>query len=167
LPLAPLRLRRAARPGPPADRDRGPRGAPLHGAGRPRDRPAEQAARLRATGGWARHGRGEPRARLRRRRAGVGDRQPDPRRPRALDDPDPDEQPEEDQRARRLWSNRGRASSDRDAAERREQALPRGEAPEARAPAAPPGPAVRCGGGLVSEVEETHLWPGDERTAAP
>ena len=49
----------------------------------PRDRPAEQAEGLRAPGAGPRHRRGEPRARLRRRCARLGDRQPDPRRPRA------------------------------------------------------------------------------------
>ena len=53
-----------------------------------------------------RHGGGEPRARLRRRRARVGDRQPDPRRPRPDDDPAADEQPEEGLRPRRRSGSR-------------------------------------------------------------
>ena len=56
-----------------------------------------KAYELQETG--PRHGRREPRARLRRRRARVGDRQPDPRRPRAHDDPPAHEQPEEGVRA--------------------------------------------------------------------
>ena len=51
LPLAALRLRRAARAGARADRRRGARRAPLHGAGRPRDRAAPEAQGLRAPGG--------------------------------------------------------------------------------------------------------------------
>ena len=129
-----------------------------------RNRPAEQAPRVRAAGDRPGHRRGEPRARLPGGCAGVGDREPDPRRPRTLDDPDPDEQPEEDQRARGLWSHRGRAGPDRDAAERREPALPGDQAREARAPAPPPGSEVRLGGGAVSEgLEDTQLWPGQER----
>ena len=83
------------------DRRRGARRAPLHGAGGPRHRAAEQAQGLRAPGAGPRHRRRQPRARLRRRRARVGDRQPDPRRPRADHDPPPDQQPEEGLRARR------------------------------------------------------------------
>ena len=63
LPLAALRLRRAARGGARDDRARG-RGRPaLPLAGGPRDRPAQQAARLPAPGGGARHRRREPQAR--------------------------------------------------------------------------------------------------------
>ena len=65
-----------------ADRRRGARRAPLHGAGGPRHRSAQQAAGLRAAGERARHRRGEPRARLPGRRARVRHRLPDPRRPR-------------------------------------------------------------------------------------
>src|SRR5262249_58063953 len=87
-------------------------------------------------------------------------RQPDPGRPRALDDPDPDQQPEEDQRARRLWSDRGRAGADRDPAPRREPALPRDKTQQARTSPAPPGPPLRDGAGGMSEgVEETRFWP--------
>src|SRR5206468_3226015 len=151
LPLASLRLRGAARPGAAPDRPRGPRRAPLHGSGGPRDRPPEQAARLRAAGVRARHRRGEPRARLPGGRAGLGDREPDPRRPRSLDDSDPDEQPEEAERPRGVRPDRGRAGADRDGAERREPALPCGQAREARPPAPPPGPALRLGAEGVSD----------------
>ena len=71
----------------------------------------------------ARHGRGEPRARLPGRRARVGDREPDPRRPRPDDDPDPHEQPREAHRARRLRPHRRRAGADRGRAPARERAL--------------------------------------------
>ena len=51
------------------------RGRPaLHGAGGPRDRPAEQAEGLRAAGERPRHRRGQPRARAADRRARVRDR---------------------------------------------------------------------------------------------
>ena len=59
LPLAALRLRRAARIGAVDDRARGQRRAALPLPGGPRDRPAEQAARLPAAGGRPRHGRGQ------------------------------------------------------------------------------------------------------------
>ncbi len=85
---------------------RGARRAPLHGAGRPRDRPALEAQGVRAPGGRARHGRGEPRARLPGRRARVRDRLADPRRPRADDDPHPHEQPAQDHRASRASGSR-------------------------------------------------------------
>ena len=86
-------------------------------AGRPRDRAAEQAARLRAAGAGPRHRGGERRARLSGRCARVRDRQPDPRRPRALDDPHPHEQPQKADRSRRLRPHRRRTGADRDAAE--------------------------------------------------
>ena len=81
VPLAALRLRRAARIGAVDDRARRPGGAAVPLPGGPRDRPAEQAARLPPAGGRPRHRRsqrapgaaGRP-ARLRHRRA-------DPRRP--------------------------------------------------------------------------------------
>ncbi len=100
----------------------------LHGAGRPRHRPAEQAARLRAAGARPRHGRGEHRARLPGRRARLRNRQSDPRRPRADDDPHPHEQPEEADRNRRVRADGGRAGADRGRAERREPPLSRREA---------------------------------------
>ena len=53
LPLAALRLRRAARVGAGHDRARGSRRAALPGPGGPRHRPAQQAARLQAPGGRA------------------------------------------------------------------------------------------------------------------
>ena len=86
-------------------------------------------------------------ARLQGGRARVGDRQPDPRRPRTDDHPDPDEQPEEAHRHRRLRPDRRRAGPDRGGAERPQPRLPRDEADEARAHArrapASPGRAVR------------------------
>ena len=64
LPLAALRLRRAARIGALDDRARGQGRAAVPLPGGTRDRPAEQAARLPPAGGRPRHGRGEraPRA---------------------------------------------------------------------------------------------------------
>ena len=61
------------------------------------------------------------------RRAGVGDRQPDPRRARPDHDPAPDEQPEEGLGLEAYGLTRDRAGADRDRAERREPALPAGE----------------------------------------
>ena len=63
------------------------------------------------------------------RRARVRHRLPDPRRPRPDDDPHPHEQPEEDQRDRRASGSTVVAQVPIEvAAERREPALPRGEA---------------------------------------
>ena len=70
----------------------------------------------------SRHGRGQPGAGLRRRRARVGDRQPDPRRPRALDHSPADEQSAQAEHCR-LWTDDRRAGADRDPAQRRERAL--------------------------------------------
>src|SRR5919201_177735 len=161
LPLTALRLRRAARAGAPPDRRRGPRRPPVHGAGGARHRTPEQAARVRASGERPGHRGGEPGARLPRGRAGVGNRQPDPRRPRVVDDPDSHEQPEEDQRARGLRPDGHRAGADRGAAERREPPLPRDEAREARAPAPPPGSALRPGAARVSERVEG-IWDEEQ-----
>ena len=59
-------------------------------------------------------------------------------------DPHPHQQPEEDPRARGLRADGHRAGADRGAAERREPALPRDEARQARPPAPPPGAALRA-----------------------
>ena len=83
LPLAALRLRRAARVGAGDDRARGPGRAALPRPGGPRHRPAEQAARLQAAGGGAGHRRGQPPARAAGRPARLRHRRADPRRPRA------------------------------------------------------------------------------------
>ncbi len=80
----------------------GPRRPALPLPGGPRDRPAQQAARLQAPGGGPRHRRRQPRARAAGRPARLRDRRPDPRRPRAAQHPHPDQQPEEDHRARGL-----------------------------------------------------------------
>ena len=123
---------------------------------------------VRAPGGGARHRRGEPRARLPRRRARLRDRQPDPRRPRADDDPPAHEQPEEDRRDRGLRADRGRPGADRGAAERREPALSRGEARQARPPAPPPGPAIRARGERMSdEFDERRVGGAEAVEAAP
>ena len=66
LPLAALRLRRAARVGARDDRGGGPRRAALPRPGGARDRAAQQAARLQPAGPGLRHGRREPRARAAR-----------------------------------------------------------------------------------------------------
>ena len=102
LPLAALRLRRAARVGAGDDRARGRGRAALPGPGGARDRAAEQAARLQPAGPGAGHGRREPRARAAGRPARLRHRRADPRRPRADVDPHPHQQPEEDPRARGL-----------------------------------------------------------------
>src|SRR5262249_49388748 len=163
VPLPSLRLWRAARAGPRADRQRRSRRPPLHGPGGPRDRPAQQAEGLRAARERARHRRGEPRAWLSGRCARLGDRQPDPGRPWTDDDPDPDEQSQEDQRPRGLRPHRRRAGADRGTAERREPPLPRSKARQARAQAAPPGsPLRRAGARRVNEES----WPGEDRISA-
>ena len=101
LPLAALRLRRAARVGAGDDRARGPRRPPLPGPGGARHRAAQQAARLQAPGGGPRHRRRQPRARPARRPARLRHRRADPGRPRAELDPDPHQQPQEDPRPAR------------------------------------------------------------------
>src|SRR5436309_1456316 len=160
LPLAPLRLWRAARAGAAAARARGSRRSALHGPGGPRNRAAQQAEGVRASGERARHRRGKPRARLPGGREGLGHRQPDPRRPRADHDPDPHEQSEEDQRARGLRPHSRRAGADRGAAQRREPPPPRREAGQACAQAAPPvSPLRRAGARRVTEER----WPGEDR----
>ena len=95
-----------------------PRGAASSSTWRRRgaDRPPQQAQGIRAAGARPRHRRREPRARFRRRRAGVGDRQPDPRRPRDHDDAPPHEQPEEGLGRRGVRAEGDRAGADRDAA---------------------------------------------------
>ena len=80
LPLAALRLRRAARDRAAPHRRRGARRAALPRAGGPRHRAAGQAGGLRAAGAGARHGRREPRARPAGGRARVRHRRADPRR---------------------------------------------------------------------------------------
>ena len=85
LPLAALRLRRAARVGARDDRGRGPRRAALPRPGGPRDRPAQQAAGLQPPGPGLRHGRRQPRARPAGRPARLRHRRADPRRPRPVD----------------------------------------------------------------------------------
>ena len=89
-----------------------------------------------------RHGRGEPRARLPRRRTRLGDRQPDPGRPRPLDHPHPDEQSQEDRRPRGVRADRGRAGADRGSAQLRKPALSGDEEIEARPSPPPPGPPI-------------------------
>ena len=83
LPLAALRLRRAARGGAGNDRAGGQGRPPLPLPGGPRHRPAQQAARLQAPGGGPRHRRRQPQARAAGRPARLRDRRPDPGRPRA------------------------------------------------------------------------------------
>src|SRR5207248_7469793 len=150
------------RAGPGAAWTRGARRPALHGSGGPRHRPAQQAEGLRAAGERSRHRRGEPRARLPAGRAGLGNRQPDPRRPRPDHDPDPHQQSEEDQRARGLRPDGRGAGSDRGAAQRGEPPLPRGQAEQARPQAAPPGSALRRAGAARVTDER---WPGEDRLA--
>src|SRR4051812_30376317 len=157
LPFAPGRLRRATRPRAAAHRGRGARRPPLHGAGGARHRPAQQAQGVRAAGGGPRHRRGEPRARLPGGRAGVGDRQPDPRRPGADDHPHPHQQPAQARRHRGLRSDRRRTGAARGSAARRERALPADEAGQARPPPASPGHAARAGRRVTQETSQG--WP--------
>src|SRR6266480_442477 len=151
VPVAPLRLRRAARAGAHPDRGRGGGSPPLHVAGRPRDRAPEQASRLRSPGAGSRHRRGERRAGFPRGLARVRVRVPDSLRPRADDHPTPHEQSAQDGGNRVLRVEGRRAGADRSAAQRREQRLSRREAREARAharaQAAPSGRPARAGGG--------------------
>ena len=83
LPLAALRLRRAARGRDGAHRAGGPRRAPLPRAGGTRHRPPQQAARLQAPGERPGHRRREHRARPARRPARLRHRRADPGGPRA------------------------------------------------------------------------------------
>src|SRR5438067_26902 len=159
LPLAPLRLRRAARAGARPDRGRGARRAAVHGAGGSRNRPPEQATRLRAPGAGAGHGRGQPRAGLPGRLARVRDRLSDPGRPRPLDRPAAHEQSSEDGERDRLRPQGRRAGGDRGAAQHRECALPAGKAREARSPPPSPGPEVRAGRRMNEHTDEPRDWP--------
>ena len=109
------------------DRGGGTRRHPVHGQ---EGRGIGLLNKLRAyelAGERPRHGRGQSRARLPGRRAGVGDRQPDPRRPRADHDPHPHEQPAQADGPRRLRPHGRRAGAARGGADRRERALPRRE----------------------------------------
>ena len=143
LPLAALRLRRAARIGAVDDRARGPGRAAVPLPGGPRDRPAEQAARLPPAGGRPRHRRGQRAPRPAGRPARLRHRRPDPRRPRAQLDPDPHQQPEEDQRPGGLRAVGQRPDPDRARAQRAQRGVPahQGRADGPHAP--PPGPEPR------------------------
>ena len=113
LPLAALRLRRAARVRAGDDRARGLRRPALPRPGGPRDRPAEQAARLQPAGPGPGHRRRQPGARPAGRPARLRHRRADPRRPRAVEHPHPHQQPEEDPRAGGLRAQRRGAGADR------------------------------------------------------
>ncbi len=143
LPLAALRLRRAARIGAGDDRARGPGSAALPLPGGSRDRPAEQAARLPPAGGRPRHRRSQRASRAARRPARLRHRRPDPRRPRAQLDPDPDQQPEEDQRPRGLRAVGQRADPDRARTQRTQRGLPAHEGRADGPHPAPPGAQPR------------------------
>ena len=96
-------------------------------------------------GGGPRHGRGQRAPRPARRPARLRDRRADPRRPRPLLDPDPDQQPEEDPRPRGLRPVGHRADPDRARAEPPQPRLPAHQARQARPHAAPPGARPRRG----------------------
>ena len=145
LPLASLRLRRAARGGDGDDRAAGLGGAALPLPGGARDRPAQQAARLQASGGGARHRRREPQARPAGRPARLRDRRPDPGRPRPDQHPHPDQQPEEDPRARGLRALGRRAGPDPVDPQPSQRGVPEREARQDGPRPAPPGPAARRG----------------------
>ena len=103
----------------------GARRAALPRPGGPRDRPAEQAAsayNLQDQG--LRHRRREPRARPAGRPARLRHRRADPRRPRAVVDPHPHQQPEEDPRPRGLRAVGHRAGADRARAQPAQRGLP-------------------------------------------
>ena len=98
-----------------------------------------------AAGRRARHGRRQPRAGPAGRPARLRHRRADPRRPRADLDPDPDQQPEEDHRARGLRPVGHRAGADPARAQPAQRALPERQARPARPHAPPPGPRARRG----------------------
>ena len=168
VPLAALRLRRAARVGAVDDRARGPRRAALPEPGGARDRAAQQAAGLQAPGGGPRHGRRQPRARPPGRPARLRDRRPDPRRPRADQHPDPHQQPQEDLRAGRLRAVGDRPDPDPARAQSPQRGLPAGQARPARPHPASPGARARRGdaprraGGRPAPAR---VAAGDERAA--
>ena len=83
VPLAALRLRRAARVGAGHDRARGLRRAALPLPGGAGHRPAQQAPGLQAPGGGPGHRRRQPAPGPARGPARLRDRRPDPRRPGA------------------------------------------------------------------------------------
>ena len=145
LPLAALRLRRAARIGAVDDRagGRGRAAVPLPGGAG--DRAAQQAARLPAAGGRPRHGRSERAARPARRPARLRDRRADPRRPGPELDQDPHEQPEEDPRARGLRAVGERTDPDRARPQRAQRGLPAHEGRAHGPHPPPPGPEPRRG----------------------
>ncbi len=132
--LAPLRLRRAARPRPGADRRRGARRSPLHPAGGPRHRARQQAPGLRAAGPGLRHGGGERAARLQARPAGLRRRRPDPRGPGHLQAPPHDQQPAEDRGPGGVRPGGRGAGPPGHPADGHESGLPHHEAREAGAP---------------------------------
>ena len=96
---------------------------------------------LQAPGRRAGHRRRQPRARAAGRPARLRHRRADPRRPRPRLDPDHDQQPEEDHRARGLRPVGHRAGPDPARAQPAQRALPRRQAHPPRPHAAPPGPA--------------------------
>ncbi|CAA9516540.1 MAG: 3,4-dihydroxy-2-butanone 4-phosphate synthase / GTP cyclohydrolase II, partial [uncultured Solirubrobacteraceae bacterium] len=145
LPLAALRLRRAARIGAGDDRGRGGGSPPLPRAGGPGDRPAEQAQGLQPPGRRPRHRRREHRARPAGGPPRLRHRGPDPRRPRPLAHPHPHQQPEEDPRAGGLRAVGVRAGADRPRAQPAQRGLPARQARPARSLAAPPGTPARRG----------------------
>ena len=145
VPLAALRLRRAARIGAVDDRARGPRRAAVPLPGGPRDRPAEQAPRLPPAGGRTGHGRGQRAPRAAGRPARLRHRRADPRRPRAQLDPHPDEQPQEDQGPRGLRPVGQRPDPDRARPQRAQRGLPAHQGRAHGPHPAPPGPEPRRG----------------------
>ena len=113
VPLAALRLRRAARGRAAAHPRRGPRRAALPGPGGSRHRAPQQAARLPPPGGGARHGGRQRAARAARRPARLRHRRPDPGGPRPQLDPAAHQQPEEDRGPRGLRAQGHRPGADR------------------------------------------------------
>ena len=114
-------------------------------AGGPRDRAAQQAPRLPAAGGRARHRRREPEARAAGRPSRLRDRRADPGRPRALEHPHPDQQPEEDPRPRGLRALGQRPAADPGRPQPPQRGVPAHQARPPRPHAPPPGSAARRG----------------------
>ena len=131
--------------------------------GGPRDRPAQQAARLQAAGGGARHGRRQPQARAAGRPARLRDRRPDPRRPRPVEHPHPDQQPEEDPRPGGLRPLGHRSGADPVRAKPAQRGLPERQARQDGPRAPPPGPAARRAAALRGAPQGRGEPPGGRR----
>ncbi|CAA9474638.1 MAG: 3,4-dihydroxy-2-butanone 4-phosphate synthase / GTP cyclohydrolase II, partial [uncultured Solirubrobacteraceae bacterium] len=145
LPLAALRLRRAAGVCAVDDRVRGRGRAALSGPGGPRHRAAQQTQGLQPAGQGLRHRRRQPGARPAGRSARLRHRGPDPRRSRSQQHPHPHQQPQEDPRPGGLRTVGERAGPDRPCPQPAQRGVPARQARSARPHAAPSGAAARRG----------------------